>query len=120
MHGRTHPQEIIPTGYHRDSAGRLRRGDGSVGGGWCPPDAPLPRANLAPFSGVVGLREAVGIAVKSLVRHRNTRKRTMTRSVGFGKGGGKLDRRQARGVQYSCARESKARTGGFAEGKVDL
>ena len=33
--GRAHPQEMQPTGCHRDSACRLRHGGGIVGGGWC-------------------------------------------------------------------------------------
>ena len=41
-------------------------------------------------------------------------------STRFGEGGGKLDRRRARGVLYPCARGSEARTGRFLRKKLSL
>ena len=57
-----------------------------------------------------------GVAARE--RQRALSRRAWKRSIGwvrtrFDKGGGQLDRRQARGVLNPCARESKARTGRF-------
>ena len=58
-----------------------------------------------------------------LRRARRTRKLTVARSLEwvstiFGKVGGQLDRRRARGVLNLCAREPKARSGRFLRGKL--
>ena len=60
---------------------------------------------------------------ESLVGRRSTRERTVSRSIGrvstrFGKGGGQLDRRRARGTLNPCQRESKARTRRVQRGKL--
>ena len=70
-----------------------------------------------------GTREAGGTAAESLVGSSSTRKGTMARATGrvstrFSESGGQLDRPRTRGVLNPCARESKARTGGFPRGKL--
>ena len=63
-----------------------------------------------------GTRDARGAFAESLKGNSNKRKHTVVRSIRqvstrFGEGREQLDRRRARGVLSSCARESKARTG---------
>ena len=70
-------------------------------------------------------REAGGTLVESLVGGSSTRKRTVARSIGrvsnrFGEGGGRLDRRRARGVLNLVRRNQGREPGGFRGKSLSL
>ena len=74
-------------------------------------------------SGGGGTQEAGGTVTESLVGSSSMRKRTVARAIGrvstrFGEGGEQLDRRRARAVLNSGARESKVQTGRFLRGNL--
>ena len=58
-------QEIVPIGCLRDSAGRLRRGGGLVGRGWCLPGAHLPECQLGALREEVVRKMQVALSQKA-------------------------------------------------------
>ena len=114
MQGRAHPREMQPTGCPRDSAGRLRRGGGMVGRGWCSPGARLFRAPTWCPSGGGGTREAGGIVAESLV----ALYRVGTHQIRRGRRAARSSTSQG-SAEPLCAR-IKGVTWKVSEGKADL